>query len=425
MDNANINMDRTIPVAEQRKRKMIRLSKYLGGIVAAGLLVGYLCTFTTPSISNRSVVISKVDRGSIDISVTAVGNVVPAFEEIITSPISSRILEVYVHPGDTVKAGMPLMRLDLRNVETEYSKSLDEQEIRRQQMMQLTTNTETHLSDLSLRIKTEEMRLEQLESQLRNELYLDSLGSGTKDRVRQAETTLKTAQLQLEQMKQQYENEKKVKEAEYKVQTLRNTIYDKALAEQRHTLEGASITAPRNATLTYINTEIGAPVGAGSKVAVISDLSHYKVECSISDTHTEKVKIGGKVLVKIGKELLEGSISNINPLSNNGSISFSVSMKDPSHKRLRSGLKTDVYVITYSKDDVLRLRNGAFYSGSGEYTLFVCDKDNKLTPRTVKVGDSNYENVEIVSGLNEGDRVIVSNMDKYKGMQELILETED
>lgn len=424
MENTN-NMDRTIPIAEQRKKKFIRIGKYATIVVAAGLLVGYLCSLTTPSVSSHSVVLSTVDRGSIDISVTAVGNVVPAFEEIITSPISSRILEVYMHPGDTVKAGMPLMRLDLRNVETEYSKALDEQEIRHQQMVQLTTNTETQLSDLLLRINTEEMRLEQLESQLRNELYLDSLGSGTKDRVRQAETTLKTAQLQLEQMKQMYENEKKVKDAEYKVQTLRNSIYDKALAEQRHTLDGANITAPRNATLTYINTEIGAPVSAGSKVAVISDLSHYKVECSISDTHTEKVKIGGRVQVKIGKEMLEGNISNINPLSNNGSISFTVNLKDPSHKRLRSGLKTDVYVITYSKDDVLRLRNGAFYTGSGEYTLFVCDENNKLTPRTVKVGDSNYETVEIISGLNEGDRVIISNMEKYKGMQELNLDIED
>ncbi|MCQ2236897.1 MAG: efflux RND transporter periplasmic adaptor subunit [Bacteroidales bacterium] len=418
-------MDRAIPVAEQRKKKMIRLAKYASIVIVAGAAITYLCSLTTPSVSSRSVIISQVDRGAIDISVTAVGNVVPAFEEIITSPISSRILEVYSQPGDTVRAGMSLMRLDLRNAETEYSKALDEQEIRHQQMVQLTTNTETQLSDLRLRIKTEEMRLEQLESQLRNELYLDSLGSGTKDRIRQAETTLKTAQLQLTQLKQQYDNERKVKEAEYKVQSLRNSIYDKALNEQRRTLEVANITSPRAATLTYINTEIGAAVGAGTKIAVISDLSHYKVECTINDTHSEKIKIGGRVLVKTGKEMLEGNVSNINPLSNNGSINFTVVLKDSSHKKLRSGLKTDVYVITYSKDDVLRLRNGAFYNGAGDYTLFVCDKDNKLMPRTVKVGDSNYEKVEIISGLSEGDKVIVSNMDKYKGVNELKLDTEE
>ena len=116
---------------------------------------------------------------------------------------------------------------------------------------------------------------------MRNELYLDSLGSGTRDRVRQAETTLRTAQLQLQQLRQQYQNEQRVRQADLRMQQLQNGIFDKGLDEKRRTLDDANIRSPRRATLTYINSEVGSTIGAGQKIAVVSDLTHFKAECEI------------------------------------------------------------------------------------------------------------------------------------------------
>ena len=419
MKTDNQTMDRAIPVSVQRKRRMARIGKYVL-IVAAILGVAvWLGVLMMSSVDKKSLIVSAVDRGTIDVSITATGKVVPAFEEVIISPISAQILEVYAHSGDTVDVGTPLLRLDLQSAQIEYSKALDEREIRQQQLVQLTTNTETQLSDRRMQIEVEEMKLGQLEAQLRNEQYLDSLGSGTKDRVRQAEITLRTAQMQLQQLKQQYQNEVRVRQADLRMKQLQDDIADKGLSETRRTLDGANIRSPRKATLTYISSEIGSIVGAGSKVAVVSDLTHFKVNGEITDNYSDRVIAGGRVLVKIGKERLFGTISTVTPLSQNGVITFTVTMDNPSHPKLRSGLKVEVFVITSIKEDVMRIRNGSYYTGAGDYTLFIFKDAHTLVPRTVRLGECNYDHVEVISGLEEGDSVVVSDMQKFKGKEKI------
>ena len=389
-------MDRQIPVSEQRRRKMKRIAIGLGVAVAVLGAGAWLGAQMIPTLDRKALIISEVDRGTVDVSVSATGRIVPAFEEIIVSPISSQILEVYAHSGDSVDVGTPLLRLDLQSAEMDYSKALDEREIRRQQTTQLKTNVETQLSDRRMQIKVKEMELSQLEAQLRNELYLDSLGSGTRDRVRQAENTLRTAQMQLSQLRQQYQNEQRVRQADLRMQQLQNGIFEKGLDEKRRTLDDAKIRS----------------------IAVVSDLSHFKAECEISDSHSERVRVGGQVILRIGKERLKGTINTVTPLSQSGAITFTVVPDDMSHPRLRSGLRTEVFVITSIKDDVLRIRNGSFYSGPGDYTLFVLN-GNLLQPREVKLGECNYDYIEVISGLEAGEQVIVSDMTKYKGKEKL------
>ena len=412
-------MDRAIPVSVQRKRRMVRYVKYAAIVAVVMGVAIWLGILMMSSVDKKSLITSQVDRGTIDVSITATGKVVPAFEEVIISPISAQILEVYAHSGDTVDVGTPLLRLDLQSAQTDYSKALDEQEIRRQQMVQLTTNTETQLSDRRMQLEVEEMKIGQLEAQLRNEQYLDSLGSGTKDRVHQAEITLRTAQMQLKQLRQQYENEVRVRKADLRMKQLQDGIADKSLEETRRTLDGANIRSPRKATLTYICSEIGSIVGSGSKVAVISDLTHFKVDCSIADTYSDRVLAGGRVLVKIGKERLFGTINTVTPLSQDGVITFTVLMDNPSHPKLRSGLKAEVFVITSITEDILRIRNGSYYTGAGDYTLFIYKDEHTLVPRTVHLGDCNYDYVEVISGLEEGDSVVVSDMQRYKGKEKI------
>ena len=225
--------------------------------------------------------------------------------------------------------------------------------------------------------------------------------------------------LELEQLQQQYENEKKVKAADLKVKELEFNIFSKGLAEMKRTLDDAQVGSPRKAILTYVNNQVGAQVAKGEQIAVVSDLSHFKVEGEIADTYGDRVAAGGKVIVKMGSEKLEGVVSSVTPLSKNGVISFSVQLHDDSHKRLRSGLKTDVYVMNAVKEDVMRITNASYYVGRGDYELFVLDSEDELVKRKVKLGDSNFEYVEVVSGLQPGDRVVISDMSNYKNKNKL------
>ncbi|WP_300225574.1 HlyD family efflux transporter periplasmic adaptor subunit [uncultured Bacteroides sp.] len=414
-------MDREIPKEVLKKERNRRILKYggIGGGCIALILI--LFSLMRSSVKEKDLVFSEVSKGTIEVSVSASGKVVPAFEEIINSPINTRILEVYKKGGDSVNIGTPILKLDLQSAKTEYDKLLDEEQMKRYQLEQLKVNNSTYLSDLEMKVKVAEMKLNRMKVELRNERYLDSLGSGTMDRVHQAELNFETGKLELEQLHQQLANERKVKAADLKVKQLEYEIFLKGLAETKRTLDEAQIRSPRKAILTYINNQIGAQVNEGSRIAVISDLSHFKVEGEIADTYGDRVAAGGKAVVKIGSEKLEGQVSSVTPLSKNGVISFTVQLEDDSNRRLRSGLKTDVYVMNAVKEDVLRIANSSYYVGRGDYQLFVLDGSDELVKRKVRLGDANFEYVEVVSGLRPGDRVVISDMSQYKNKNKLKL----
>lgn len=414
-------MDREIPKEVRDKERKKKFIKYGAIGVAAVVCIAVLISFMRSSVNRKDLVFSEVDNGTIEVSVSASGKVVPAFEEIINSPINTRIVEVYRKGGDSVDVGTPILKLDLQSTETEYKKLLDEEQMKRYQLEQLKVNNNTYLSDLSMQVKISAMKLNRMEVELRNERYLDSLGSGTTDKVRQAELNFNTGKLELEQLRQQYANESKVKEADLKVKELEFNIFSKSLAEMKRTLDDAQIRSPRKAILTYINNQVGAQVAEGSQVAIISDLSHFKVEGEIADTYGDRVAAGGRAIVKIGNEKLEGTVSCVTPLSKNGVISFIVQLNEDNNKRLRSGLKTDVYVMNAVKEGVLRLANASYYVGRGEYELFVQDSKDEIVKRKVQLGDSNFEYVEVISGLKPGDKVVVSDMSSYKNKNKLKL----
>ena len=414
-------MDREIPKEVRNKERNKKIIRYGGIGVASVIVISVLISFMRTGVKTKDLVFSTVDKGTIEVSVSASGKVVPAFEEIINSPINTRIVEIYKKGGDSVDIGTPILKLDLQSVETDYKKLLDEEQMRSYKLNQLRVNNQTKLNDLAMKIKVSAMQLNRKKVELRNEQYLDSLGSGTTDKVRQAELSYNVAQLEYEQLEQQYDNEKEVLAAEYKVQELDFSIFRKGLAEMKRTLDDAQIRSPRKAILTYINNQIGAQVSQGSQLAVISDLSHFKVEGEIADTYGDRVAAGGKAIVKIGSEKLEGTASSVTPLSKNGVISFTVQLNEDNNRRLRSGLKTDVYVMNAVKEDVMRIANASYYVGRGEYELFVRNSDKEIVKRKVQLGDSNFEFVEVASGLQPGDQVVVSDMSNYKNKNKLKL----
>ena len=414
-------MDREIPKEVRNKERNKKIIRYGGIGVASVIVISVLISFMRTGVKTKDLVFSTVDKGTIEVSVSASGKVVPAFEEIINSPINTRIVEIYKKGGDSVDIGTPILKLDLQSVETDYKKLLDEEQMRSYKLNQLRVNNQTKLNDLAMKIKVSAMQLNRKKVELRNEQYLDSLGSGTTDKVRQAELSYNVAQLEYEQLEQQYDNEKEVLAAEYKVQELDFSIFRKGLAEMKRTLDDAQIRSPRKAILTYINIQIGAQVSQCCQLAVISDLSHFKVEGEIADTYGDRVAAGGKAIVKIGSEKLEGTVSSVTPLSKNGVISFTVQLNEDNNRRLRSGLKTDVYVMNAVKEDVMRIANASYYVGRGEYELFVRNSDKEIVKRKVQLGDSNFEFVEVASGLQPGDQVVVSDMSNYKNKNKLKL----
>ena len=414
-------MDREISKEVRRRERMKFWTKWGSALLILILLVSVLFRYLQPSLKITDLSLSTVDVGSIDISIGASGKVVPAFEEIINSPINSRILEVYKKGGDSVDVGTPILRLDLLSAETDYENQLNEVRMNELKLEQLRIQNKSKLSEMEMQLKVSRMELNRKAVELRNEQYLDSLGAGTADKVRQVELDYNVSKLKLEEDEQKFIHEVAVAEADFKVKELELSIARKTLVEARQTLEDAQIRAPRKAILTFVNNEIGAQVAQGEKVAVVSDLSHFKIEGEIADTYGDRIAAGSRAVVKIGNEKLPGIVSDLTPLSKNGVISFSVRLDEDNHRRLRSGLKTDVYILTAVKDSVLRIQNGSYYVGPGKYELFV-RQGNELVRREVQLGESNYEQVEVLSGLQLGEAVVISDMGDYKNKRKVKLD---
>lgn len=411
-------MDRKIPQEVIRKERRKKALKW--GIISLACIfsISVIIMLLRDSISEKDVQFSTVDKGTIEVSVSASGKVMPAFEEVVITPIESRIIEVYKKAGDSVDVGTPILKLDLQSIETDYHKMLDELQIRQQKMEQMRLKNNSAMSEREMQLKVNDLKIDRMKVEIRNERYLDSIGAGTTDKVREAQLNYNVSRLEQEQARKKYENDKKVNESEWRTQQLDIAIFRKTLAETERILKDAQIRSPRKAVLTYINNQIGARVPQGTQIAILSDLSHFRVDGEIADSYGDRISVGSKVIVKVGKDELSGFVNNLTPLSKNGIIQFSVQLDDDDNKRLRSGLKTDVYVMNAVKEGVLRIANGSYYTGPGTYELFVTE-GKSLKKRSIKLGESNYEYVEVISGLNAGEKVVVSDMSSYRNRNKI------
>lgn len=407
-------MDRELTSKEKRIVKTRQMAKTVAFVCGLFAIAFIAISLSTRRIGRNDIRIATVERGNIDIGLSTSGTVSPEYQEQILSPISSRILEVYARMGDTVEVGTSLLRLNLENAEAEYQRSLDDLQLKEQRLKQLRINQDTRLTDMQMRLRVARMSLDQKLSQLDGESYLDSIGSGTKERVRQAELTYNTASLEVEQLQKQLDNERRVCQAELDMQRIEIDMQRKSLEATRQTLTDARICSPRRAVLTFIKSDIGASVSQGEQIAIISDLSSYKVEGELSDGYSDRIQVGSLVTIRSGKTRLSGTVSHLNPLTKGGSISFTIRLDNPAHPILRPGLRTEVFVLARSHENSLRLPMGTYYkNGKGSYKLFIVEGD-RLVARDVELGEANYDWVEVIRGLDEGEQVVISDMEKYK-----------
>lgn len=413
-------MDRQLPQKYIRRQWYRRAAVLLAVVVLlAGGTVG-VRRLLTSGIKAKELKTFRVERGSLEASISSSGQVVAAQEEIILSPIASRILEVYHQSGDEVEEGTPLLRLNLDDAQEALDKLRDEAQMKRLQLEQLRVQQATALADLMMKIQVDSMKLVRLWGELQGERYLDSLGSGTAEKVRQAELALQSACMELEQSRRHLEGLHVQQEADIRIKQLEMRIFEKNLQATERTLHDAEIRSPRHATVTRILTQVGAQVAQGAEVATVADLTRFVVRSQLAENMASWVGTGTRVRVKVGSTWLMGRVGQVDAASQGGMITFRVQLDEADNPNLRPGLRAEVHLMSDIRRDVLRTARGAFnYQGRGDYPLFVRTGDNTLTRRTVKLGESNYEFIEVVGGLQEGDEVVVSDMSAFTGEREV------
>ncbi len=406
-------MDKIIDIKERQRQGRKRLLRIAAIVcVAAVVIIATVAALGGTGVRKSDLIITEARRGPFEITVAATGRVEPAFEEIVSSPIASRILAVYARPGDSVRAGMSLLELDLRQTEAQYKNLRDAHQIKVNELKQLRLTNRSALTDLEMQTRVKEMEVNTLAIDVQNERRLDSIGSGTGERVRKAQTAYNTGELQLEALRQKLIAERERLAAIESAAVLAAGNSARDLEEMEHIVRQGCIPAPHDGIITYISSNIGSNVAAGEKLAVVGDLSRFKVVAEVAEGSSYKVQPGAAVTIRLNNLELEGTVANVEPQSTGGAVPFNVSLADASNRRLRPGISVQVYVAYGFKDSAVLIPNGEYFSGPGDYQLFV-EEGGRLVRRNVRLGDSNRRWVEVTEGVEPGERVVTSDMSRH------------
>lgn len=412
-------MDRDLPeesIKQQTRRRWI----WAG--IAVIILVGavwLLRNSLNNTVEHKDIRIATAETGDVENTLTASGEVQPDFEAVVTSPITAVIQQTYLDAGASVKVGDKILELDKEFTQLNVDKLKDELELKRNSIVKLRWELEKSFYDLKINDSIKVLKINSLRADIENTKRLFKAGGGTRESIEQAEQNLRIAQLE----KRQLENDIRIKQqtmrADIRESEIGAQIKEKDLQELQRKLQQANIVANRAGVLTYVNKNIGSKVAEGEVLARLADLGGFKVTGSISDNYAQQIRVGMSVVVRVNETQLRGTLTNILPSVQNNTVNFDVQLDDKANKLLRPKMKVEVYPVTDAHLKVVRVANGAGFTGAPVQDVFVLRKDGTAERRTVKIGLSNFDFVEIKEGVQLGEQVIVSDMSKFKNAKEL------
>ena len=408
----------TLEVISQKRRKtaLVALISIAGLVLAIWVLRGYIKS----SLQKSEITTSIVETGNIENTINATGEVLPEFEEIITSPINASIKNALMDAGNKVNAGQSIITLDKSATQTEYEKLKFQLESKRNEISKLRLDLGKSFYDIQSNNDIKQLRISNLADAVENAKRLFKAGGGTRENIEQAELNLKVAQLEKKQLENEIKNKQQTMQIEIKEAEIAAAIQENDLNELQRKLQLANVIATRKGVITYVNKNIGANIHEGETLARIADLGSFKVQGSISDNSLDELHTGIPVIIRINDNQLRGHVTNVSPSIQNSIISFDIQLDDRSNKQLRPNMKVDVFLVTATHNKVLLVANGPAFKGSNLQDIFVVNK-GKAERRTVHIGLTNFDYVEIKDGVKPGDVVITSDMSEFKNSTEITI----
>ena len=368
----------------------------LGLAVAAGAAYYF---FSSNSKQETTYLTESVTRGNVEKTVVASGSVESVNEVDVGAQVSGKITKLYVKLGQEIKKGEMIADIDsttqINTLNTKKAALVSYQA----QLKAKKTAYDVALSSYN--------RLSKLYTQ--KATSLDSLNS--------AKSTLDNAKAEMEAI------EANIKQAEIEVNTAETNVgYTK-------------ITAPMDGTVISVPVSEGQTVNANQTtptIVTIADLSKMKIKPEISEGDITKVKAGQEVSFTIlsdSQTVYHSVIDSVDPANTTTSDSSSTSSStsssssssttsaiyyyanvliDNPNRTLRIGMTTENNIKIANAKDVLLVSNMAIQKRDGKSFVNVLNDKNQPEQREVETGVQNDFQSEIKSGLNEGEKVIVS-----------------
>lgn len=408
----------TLEVASQKRKKAVWVVLVVGtGLILA---IWVLRSYIKSSVNASEITTAKVEIGNIENTINATGEVLPEFEEIVTSPINASIKNALMDAGNKVNAGQSILTLDKSATQTEYNKQKFQLESKRNEISKLKLDLGKSFYDIQSNNAIKQLRISDLNDAVENAKRLYKAGGGTREGIEQAELNLKVAQLEKKQLENEIKSKQKTMQIEIKEAEIAAAIQQNDLDALQRKLNLADVTATRKGVITYVNKNIGANIHEGETLARIADLGSFKIQGSMADNQADELHAGIPVIIRINDNQLRGHVTNVSPSIQNSIISFDIQLDERSNKLLRPNMKVDVFLVTATHNKVMRVANGPAFKGPAVQDIFVVN-GGKAERRTVHIGFSNFDYAEIKDGVKPGDVVITSDMSEFKNSKEITI----
>jgi len=408
------------PISNEIIKRRMRSRLAVSGAALAGLLIAAwgINRLISPSIALDEIRVAEVHRGDIANTINASGVVIPVHEEQVPSPIATRVARVHVKAGQEVAAGELLLELDDQTIRLAID-NLDEQ-IAQQEIRVQSLSLEMSQKQKQLASEIELLALDLASAKVKLGRYqrLEKIGASSAADLNAAELVVKRTEIELRQHRESVADARRATATNIQGAQLQKSILLKELEQQKHLQAQTQVRAPFAGMLTWVLTDTGASVQSGQLVAKVSELHNYRVEATVSDFYARYLNAGQAVRIGYSGQTLLGRVQTVLPEIQNGTVTLLVTLDKPNHPMLRNKLRIDANIITDQKSGALVADAGPAFNGRGRQDVFVI-RSGVAQKTQLDVGLGDGKAVEIISGAKAGDRLIVSDVSRYKHLDSI------
>jgi HlyD family secretion protein len=370
-----------------------------------------------PSVDRATVYTDEVKRGSMLRDVHGLGTLVPEDIRWIPAQTNSTVERIVLRPGAIVHPNSIILELSDPQLQRDL---LDAQ--------YLLKGAQADYANLKVQVNSQLMNQKSVEASVRSDYEQAKIQHEVDDKLAKegigSDVTAKLSKVKEEQLaiRLQLEGERTRVATDSAAAQL---AAQEAKVEQQQALfnlkrsqyEALHVRAGIHGVLQLVPVEEGLQVTAGTKLARVADPRKLKAEIKIAETQAKDVAIGQKATIDTRNGVVSGQVSRIDPSVQNGTVTVDVAINGPLPDGARPDLSVDGTIEIENLKDVLYVGRPVNGQSGSTIGLFKLVNDGSEAVRVnVKLGKSSVNTIEILQGLQAGDKVILSDMsqwDKY------------
>ncbi|HTD55294.1 MAG TPA: efflux RND transporter periplasmic adaptor subunit [Silvibacterium sp.] len=421
-------MDIARPDIRKKKlrRNLIWAAMAMVAVAAAAIGV-YRLKPAAPTVDASTIWPDTVKRGPMVVQVRGLGTLVPREDSIqlIPAQTDATVVRIRVLPGTLVTPDTILMDLSDPQLQQQLLSAQEALKGAEADYKSLQAQLQSTLMDKKATAAqvNADYTTDQLQAQTDKKLYELGVISGmaynkSKNTAEQLDTQHKISQQQLDVNQRAIEVQLASAQAKIDQAKAQLALYQKQTDELQ-------IRAGISGALAPLATpvQVGQHVTAGTSVAEVIQMDKLKAALQIAETQAHGIQLGQPAEVDTHNGIVPGHVTRIDPAVVNGTRTVDVALDGPLPPGAVPQLSVDGTVDLQRLSDVLYVGRPAFGNPDSTISLFKFDPDGKTATRTqVKVGKASVTQIQILDGLKEGDRVILSDMSRYDNTDKVRLE---